>query len=77
MQTQRASRLHRALKLGIALALILVGLCIYKYLVRVFEGRWVSRPLVLSILGEGVQAHHPSHGPKSKAPLLLPSPSTG
>src|SRR6267142_2267560 len=53
MQTRRASRLQRVLKLGIAFALVFAGLCMYRYLVRVFEGHWVSHPLVHSILGEG------------------------
>jgi len=42
MQTQRIHRLERSLTLIIALALIFAGLCIYVYLVEVYESHWVS-----------------------------------
>ncbi len=45
MQTQRIlvrRRLERALTLVIALALVFAGLCIYVYLVEVYESHWVS-----------------------------------
>jgi len=40
MQTQRAPRFQRILTFTIAFTLVFVGLCIYKYLVGVFEGHW-------------------------------------
>jgi hypothetical protein len=45
MQTQRilVRRLERALTLAIALALVFAGLCIYVYLVEVYESHWVSK----------------------------------
>lgn len=45
-QTQRmllVRRLERALTLSIALALVFAGLCIYVYLVEVYETHWVSQ----------------------------------
>jgi hypothetical protein len=42
MQTQRIHRLERVLTLTIALALVFAGLCIYVYLVEVYESHWVS-----------------------------------
>jgi len=50
MQTQRIHRLERALTLIIALALIFAGLCIYVYLVEVYESQWVS--IFPPVLGE-------------------------
>ena len=51
MQTQRTPRLQLALALTIAFALVFTGLCMYRYLVGVYEDHWVSIPIFLC-LGE-------------------------
>lgn len=78
MQTQRAPRLQRTLRLAIAIALVLTGLCIYKYLVGVFEDHWVSipSPLYLDGSSSSITMFLNLTRAQSKAPLL-PTPYTG